>query len=64
MNKSYSFVKLKKKSKTDYFIEPPFPYYQRKKKITIVKIKMAHKIETLNSSLYPLTYTIFSRNFF
>ena len=64
MNKSYSFVKLKKKSKTDYFIEPHFLITKGKKKITIVKIKMAHKIETLNSSLYPITYTIFSRNIF
>ena len=68
MNKSYSFVKLKKKkAKLIISLSPHFLTSKGKKKITIVKIviwTMAHKTETLNSSLYPLTYTIFSRNIF
>lgn len=63
VNKSYSFVKLKNKAKLIISLSPHF-LTSKGKKITIIKIKMAQKIETLNSSLYPLTYTIFSRNGF
>ena len=61
-------MKLKKKKQNWLFHWVPISLLAKeKKKNTIVKIvilTMVHKTETLNSSLYPLTYTIFSRNIF
>lgn len=41
-------------------LTPDFP--RKKKKIPIARLEIAHKIETLSSSLYPLIYLIFPTN--